>query len=94
MANDKDGWKNWLIASLWTITIILGGLGYNSIKESLDKNYAFQVNHSKEWADWKIEYTNHQSLIWRTLDRICDYQGDRLRKEGKTPNYNIFDRVK
>jgi len=95
MANGKDSWKNWLIAALWTVTLILGGFGYNSIKDSLDKNYNFQVSHSQEWANWKIEYTNQQANVWRAIDRICSYQAERLMKEGRVPNYNMWpDKVK
>ncbi|MFA4834846.1 MAG: hypothetical protein WC749_02075 [Dehalococcoidia bacterium] len=89
MANDKDSWKNWLIAALWTVTIALATLGYGSIKDSLDKVHVYQAAQLRDWSDWKLDHEKQVAVVWRTLDKICVYQADRLRKEGTVPNYAI-----
>jgi hypothetical protein len=90
MANVKDGWKNWLIAALWSATILLAGAGYGSIKESLDKIHLYQAAQLKDWIDYKIGHEKDHTLFVRTLDRVCDYQAERLKKEGREPYYPIL----
>jgi hypothetical protein len=93
MATEKDSWKNWLIAALWSVTILLVGAGYNSIKESLDKIHIYQTAQLKDWSEWKIEHEIKRSIVIRTIDKICDYQAERLKKEGRDPHYPGYDKV-
>ncbi|MFA4826455.1 MAG: hypothetical protein WC593_14995 [Methanoregula sp.] len=89
MENGNDNWKNWAIAGLWAVSMGLSGLGYHSIKGSIeDISKAFQVAQTKD-NEWKLEYERHRAVIWRTMDKLCNYQAERLYREGKTPNYNI-----
>lgn len=91
MASSQDAWKNWLIASLWSVSLLLAAAGYHSIKESLDKVHAYQAAELQDRAAWKIEYEKQRAIIWRTLDRLCGYQSERLLREGKVPDYSIRD---
>jgi len=90
MAKESDSWKNWLIASLWTATILLAGAGYNSITKSLDTIHNYQAAQLADWNNWKIEHEKGQTATVRILDKLCSYQADRLRREGKMPEYPSF----
>lgn len=94
MAASNWSWKDAAIGGLWAITMALALLGFASIKEGIidvKKSQSEQVMvmnaHIATWGKWEIQYERDRSVVWRVIDRLCGYQGERLRKEGKIPNY-------
>lgn len=94
MAASNWSWKDAAIGGLWAVTMALALLGFNSIKDDsreVKTNQAAAVkvmaDHITNWGKWEVQYERDRSTVWRVIDRLCGYQGERLRKEGKLPDY-------
>jgi len=94
MADSNWSWKDAAIGGLWAVTMLLALAGFGSIKEGIldvKKTQAETAlvisNHITKWGNWEIQYERDRSTVWRVIDRLCGYQGERLRKEGKMPDY-------
>jgi hypothetical protein len=94
MADSNWSWKDAVIAGLWAVTMALAIAGFGSIKEGIldvkkaqSETALVMSNHIATWGKWEIQYERDRSIVWRVIDRLCGYQSDRLRKEGKLPDY-------
>lgn len=94
MAASNWSWKDAAIGGLWAVTMALAVLGFTAIKDNIievktNQAAAVQVmaTHISNWGKWEVQYERDRSVTWRVLDRLCGYQSERLRKEGKIPDY-------
>lgn len=80
-------WRDWVIVGLWSIALILGGLGFASIKDSITTLQKNDIQQAELLQTWRIENDRRTTVILRLLDVVCSNQNERLLKEGKPPIY-------